>query len=196
MERLTEFHNGIWGMSVQAVKDGYDKYSVFSKLAEYENTGLTPEEIGSMTAELNTIHKAYEKLTENNERLQKECVDTYNQLMETEKDAQLAIGELQEKCDAMEDGSRNAYGIYLEYKDAEEQGLLIKVPCKVGDTVYMINREKKITELHAYDIVTNIYAKSDENSSHWKGWEVKSKAIGKTVFLTREAAEEALRMLN
>lgn len=37
MERLTAFNNGIWGMSVKAVADGYDRYSVFSKLAGYEN---------------------------------------------------------------------------------------------------------------------------------------------------------------
>ncbi len=26
-----------------------------------------------------------------------------------------------------------------EYEDLEEQGLLIKLPCKVGDTVYYVN---------------------------------------------------------
>lgn len=45
MERLTEFWGGIWGMSKQAIEDGYDKYSVFSKLAAYEDAGLTPQEI-------------------------------------------------------------------------------------------------------------------------------------------------------
>lgn len=45
MERLTEFHGGIWGMSVKAVENGYDRYSVFSKLAEYEDLGLTPQQL-------------------------------------------------------------------------------------------------------------------------------------------------------
>lgn len=27
----------------------------------------------------------------------------------------------------------------LEYKQAEEQGLILKLPCKVGDTVYTLN---------------------------------------------------------
>lgn len=45
MERLTEFHGGIWGLSSKAVESGYDRYSVYSRLAAYENTGLTPEEI-------------------------------------------------------------------------------------------------------------------------------------------------------
>jgi hypothetical protein len=45
MERLTAFNGGIWTMSMKAIADGYDRYSVFSRLAEYENTGLMPEEV-------------------------------------------------------------------------------------------------------------------------------------------------------
>lgn len=45
MDRLTEFHGGIWGMSTKAVEKGYDRYSVFSKLAEFENLEVTPEQI-------------------------------------------------------------------------------------------------------------------------------------------------------
>lgn len=30
-----------------------------------------------------------------------------------------------------------------EYEDAEEQGLLIKLPCKVGDAVYILHRAFK-----------------------------------------------------
>ena len=48
-----------------------------------------------------------------------------------------AWAELQEKYEALEDGANNAYGLYREYKDAEEQGLLIKLPCKAGDTVFL-----------------------------------------------------------
>lgn len=47
MERLTAFNGGIWGLSMKAVADGYDRYSAFSKLAAYENTELTPEDIKS-----------------------------------------------------------------------------------------------------------------------------------------------------
>lgn len=51
MERLTAFNGGIWGMSMKAVANGYDRYSIFSKLAEYENTGLIPEEITEIKAD-------------------------------------------------------------------------------------------------------------------------------------------------
>lgn len=29
-----------------------------------------------------------------------------------------------------------------DYEDAEEQGRLVKLPCKVGDTVYLIDRDE------------------------------------------------------
>ena len=31
-----------------------------------------------------------------------------------------------------------------EYEDAEEQGLLVRLPCKVGDTVYLIKSDGKV----------------------------------------------------
>ena len=58
MERLTEFRGGIWGMSKQAIEDGYDKYSVFSKLAAYEDTGLTPDDVTELERKyLNDEHE-------------------------------------------------------------------------------------------------------------------------------------------
>ena len=44
-ERLTEFWDGIWGLSPKAIKQGYDRYSVYSRLAAYEDSGLSPEEV-------------------------------------------------------------------------------------------------------------------------------------------------------
>lgn len=39
-------------------------------------------------------------------------------------------------------------GLLLEalgkYEDAEEQGLLLRLPCKVGDTVYLIKSDGKV----------------------------------------------------
>jgi hypothetical protein len=33
------------------------------------------------------------------------------------------------------------------YEDAEEQGLLLRLPCKVGDTLYVIDTDEKIDNL-------------------------------------------------
>lgn len=45
MERLTEFHDGIWGLSVKATEQGCDRYTALSRLAKYEDTGLSPEQM-------------------------------------------------------------------------------------------------------------------------------------------------------
>lgn len=63
-----------------------------------------------------------------------------------------------------------------EYETAEKEGRLAVLPCKVGDTVYVLRQS-------------------------WNGWNIDKKKfsyamngkIGKTVFLTREEAEKALK---
>jgi hypothetical protein len=45
MERLTGFLNGQWTLSPEAQREGYDNYSVYSRLAAYEDTGLTPGDV-------------------------------------------------------------------------------------------------------------------------------------------------------
>lgn len=74
-----------------------------------------------------------------------------------------------------------------EYEMAEEQGLLLRLPCKVEDTVYVIVKKdispQKVVEIHrscnGIEIMTN------RRVFHVS-------AIGETVFLTREEAESAL----
>lgn len=85
-----------------------------------------------------------------------------------------------------------------EYEDLEEQGLLIRLPCKVGDTVYEVQQLRK--RIQPYKIVS-IYI---SRCSVLFGWEIKDGkgiysnvngfcdyAIGKTVFLTKAEADEA-----
>ena len=83
------------------------------------------------------------------------------------------------------------------YEDLEEQGLLVRLPCKVGDTVYVPTRnfvsELRITlvsvdtnEMAMYFswlLNSGIYP----NLDGFPGYE-----LGKTVFLTREEAEKKL----
>lgn len=77
-----------------------------------------------------------------------------------------------------------------EYEDMEEQGLLVRLPCKVGDTIYRCGDPiKKIYEwqiayVEVYDDETVFVDDSDNTFVEAD--------IGKTVFLTREAAEKAL----
>ena len=80
-----------------------------------------------------------------------------------------------------------------EYEDMEEQGLLLRLPCKVGDRVYGIHGGKTILPMVAKWIETNEC-----------GWTIAAQYapmapkfyrfadFGKTVFTSREEAEKAL----
>ena len=72
----------------------------------------------------------------------------------------------------------------------EEQGKLLKLPCAVGDTVYTIYsdedgsfiEEPKVEEVSTHRVwIDSMYFDYDD--------------FGKTVFLTREEAEAALKEL-
>lgn len=75
------------------------------------------------------------------------------------------------------------YNKLKEYEDLEEQRKLLKLPCTVGDTVYVLR------------IDNAVYTMSNK-----KIWEIVEErfeirhfdCIGKTVFLTRPEAERAL----
>lgn len=88
-----------------------------------------------------------------------------------------------------------------EYKELEEQGLLLKLPCKIGDNVYSVTRnfisEYKICSFEKYlegfffnwTCEKGIYPSL--RYTNIRGF-VGNK-IGKTVFLTKEEAEKALK---
>ena len=42
-----------------------------------------------------------------------------------------------------------------DYEDLEEQGRLIKLPCKVGDTVYVDNTILPIEDMECYEDIDN-----------------------------------------
>ena len=85
-----------------------------------------------------------------------------------------------------------------KYEDVEEQGLLLKLPCKIGDTVYAIgcNNNKPII----YEsVVLNILIAEKEIVFNVKVYEfeinsqLKQSKFGKTVFLTQAEAEQKLK---
>jgi hypothetical protein len=65
-----------------------------------------------------------------------------------------------------------------KYEDLEEQGLLVKLPCKVGDTVYLIHE----------------VAKSKRTIEPVKFGLALYNNLNKTVFLTEEEAKKALEV--
>ena len=79
-----------------------------------------------------------------------------------------------------------------EYEDLEEQGLLLRLPCKVGDTLYRLvpNLYREYVEIKIAQFVINkngIYFITNKGVS----WSVDK--IGKTVFLTQDEAEQKLK---
>lgn len=87
-----------------------------------------------------------------------------------------------------------------KYKDLEEQGLLVRLPCKVGDTVYRVNAGAKqpiipmtVSEIHflCYKneraVRFDAIGKEDMGESCYR-----LEDIGRIVFITREEAKKKL----
>ena len=138
----------------------------FTKLAEYESTGLTPEEIQT----LKTRFEIYKNIC--GTKSPEEIEDMYKELS--------------------------------SYRGSEEQGLLIKLPCKVGDTVYWINNyhgdteSKKITQVqvqtYTFWLSCGLCVMIANLTEDIPCIDKEITEFGKTLFLTREAAEEVLRL--
>ena len=84
---------------------------------------------------------------------------------------------------------------YLEqlksYKDAEEQGVLVRLPCKVGDKAwYVRNSVIDEVEVDSFVLNTNLFVKV----SLYVGYERYRKTLTpyKTLFFSLEEAEQAL----
>lgn len=137
----------------------------------------------------------------------------------TEKDYSVCtdcagIGHCSHDCEY-----RLIYNRLAEYEDMEEQGLLLRLPCKPGDTVYWLNYNRsacKTCDLFSsfygvdcmcdkhYELYPEINSVYDDEHCpkhfieivKWKtdlGWIVEHlNDFGKTVFLTSESAEKAL----
>ena len=91
---------------------------------------------------------------------------------------------------------------FAHYEDLEEQGRLIELPCKVGDTVYFIKfafsvAKSPITaEILSIKIIDGemIYTAITQDNSIVRKF--KSDAIGKTVFFTKSEAEAKLKEMS
>ena len=84
------------------------------------------------------------------------------------------------------------------YEDLEEQGLLLRLYCNVGDTVYCI-KDKKIWDCIVDKVTisrTNgvwFEVKTPKSMPDISAIEYTENAFGKTVFLTQAEAEQKLK---
>jgi hypothetical protein len=112
------------------------------RLAAYEDTGLTPEE----------------------------------------------VDDLQDKCFRLD-------GIIAEYKDAESDGRLIVLPCRIGDQVWTIRNHGGVPHVYTGAVSEIFFAEDDAGVTRLcmavKG--VSKGFWGERFFNTREEAEAALK---
>ena len=114
------------------------------------------------------------------------------------------IGHANHRLDCEEIKVKSLKSKLKNYKDLEEQGLLLRLPCKVGDTIY-VNGILGVGEAEEYKVIrvdyhSNLATKRSEfyieallvsNPENSIGFY--DKEIGKTVFLTKEEAENKLK---
>lgn len=151
MERLTYFKDGYWRVNFSGVQYQAD---FVDRLAAYEDTGLTPEEV-----------------------LPKDKADEIALKL-------MRLADLESLC---------SYDRIRELAEADKDGRVVVLPCKVGDTVWRIVRdgEPHITR----DEVRDMYFADDMTPCvELVGGRVTfTEKFGKTIFLSREEAEKALR---
>lgn len=126
------------------------------RVAAYEDTGLTPEEIKSMQEE------HFSGL---------EMAKLHSALMELKK-----------------------------YQEADKDGRIEVLPCKVGDRLYEVTGRKTISVYKVRAIRVELFSLFIEwdivEGFVWQALAgINAGEIGKTVFLTREEAEKALEAM-
>ena len=166
MERLSDFAADIIN-DLYENSDWYGDYSLIeaaiNRLAAYEDTGVEPEDIARI---LDAYGRGMTLRTENAQRL--EIVKG----IQTDRLRELA--------------------------QADREGRCVVLPVKLHDKLYYVDKEQvRETEVESIHNWTSgrwkLSTHTDRQSTHWIGYEVDFDGIGKTVFLTREEAEAALR---
>lgn len=176
MERLTRRSangTGVYATpSGEPVKWENNRHNVLQKLADYEDL---EERLNKVYGDCDGLLLRVVEMLEKHP-----CIDIANNTLKS----RLLTDEAVDKWE--------------EYKQLEEQGRLIKLPCKVGDTVYVPTRDF-ISELR----IAHITISKNNTFFHWMlnagiypnldGFSVDK--IGKTVFLTKAEAGARLKEL-
>ena len=152
-----------------------------------ENADMGSEDANELHADIcNQYVKEYEQIAEWLEELKSyKDIGTLKELKELKENGTFTGLELTKLAIMQKE--------LKEYKDLKEQGLLVKLPCKIGDDLYcIVNGEVKKLKVHSFGVqdfeITGIEFK------YVDGFKIVRFVgeVGKTVFSTREEAEKKL----
>jgi len=205
MKRFTEYHKGVLGIktksgtksafeistsqnTMQTIGDFQDGIDMFAK---YEDLELSPQQIKE-------VDKLYLEKCEEVNQLKADVenlANINNNLVKTN----FKLGKDIEKLKATNltaDEMHIACVLLKHYKELHEQGLLIELPCKKGDTLYDIFdfiENRNTPEITEYK-VDEITIKNDRKGLCFiiDSTEFRSEDFGKNVFTSREEAEKKL----
>ena len=100
-----------------------------------------------------------------------------------------------EYCKATEEGNEDCTGCAInrcfiklcEYDDLEEQGKLLKLPCVVGDNIYIVlhNRQIRESKVVKFKMIAKGWAAETDDGVYLFD------EFGKTVFLIKSEAQKA-----
>ena len=114
------------------------------------------------------------------------------------------------KQDSGDEGNYKAADKLATYEDLEEQGLLVRFPCKIGDTVWVVTSSINVFDYDEYDgdAEYEVYESFLSSVSYYASGEqfrIYAKVtnsfiaayfrecdFGKSIFFTREEAEKKL----
>ena len=131
---------------------------------------------------------------------------------ETMKMMREFIGHASHRLDCEESRVKSLKKKLKEYRDLEKQGLLLRLPCKVGDTVWVVTSPFNVFEGIEYNeknlcnecyesFISSVtfyknsvqYRISAKVTNHFIGAYFNEQNFGKTVFLTKAEAEQKLK---
>ena len=185
-------HNGI---SKDVIIGEYNK--LYDRLVEYEDLGVTPEQVRQMDAEFSRVSEELGRY----QGVEAWFKERYKANISIYKFSDIFIKYFEEQ----EEEKVNNWKVLTnedadkwdEYQEAERQGTLLHLPCKAGDTVYLEAEyeneitEGRVTEISVLPDGVCIYIEREIGSGCSEGYGVND--FGYDVFLKREDAEKAIK---
>lgn len=147
---------------------------LYSALAAYEDTGLTPEEINDLASVREISPEAEYAINKHADNI----IERLDKLLhQTDDDARLR-----------------------DLAEADKDGRVVMLPCKVGDRLYEVTGRKTISVYKVKAIRVELFGLFIEwdivEGFVWQSLSgINAGEIGRTVFLTREEAEKALEAM-